>query len=145
MDTSGFHELTRSLSGDGLALSVIVLLLVLWVPLLALVLRLRARLESLRGLLGEEWSELLTTQHTLQTLVDQQSERRLAELERRLRAVQHEVERLSAGQGGLGVYAEAIREVQQGAGVEDLMASRGIARGEAELIVALHARAPQAS
>lgn len=94
-------------------------------------------------------------------------ERRVQEREERIRLLQQNVSGLSAGAGGVadymvhfgqdiqslqdkleqielrGVsgdrpYMHAIRLVQRGAAVEDLVASCGLARGEAELILQLH-------
>jgi predicted RNase H-like nuclease (RuvC/YqgF family) len=52
--------------------------------------------------------------------------------------LQKELEQLKAQQAAVTPYTHAIQMAQQGLNVNEVAASCGISRGEAELIVALH-------
>jgi hypothetical protein len=63
---------------------------------------------------------------------------RLVRIEQQLRSVGDRQDQLELRPGGERSYAHAIRMVQKGAGVEELVASCGINRGEAELLLRVH-------
>lgn len=63
---------------------------------------------------------------------------RLVRIEQQLRSVADRQDQLELRPGGERSYAHAIRMVQKGAGVEELVASCGINRGEAELLLRVH-------
>ncbi len=66
-------------------------------------------------------------------------EGRLEAVEQRLRQIaRRQEEQLHAGEPGETSYGAAIRLAHQGANVEQLVNTFGLARGEAELIAALH-------
>ena len=66
-------------------------------------------------------------------------ESRLEAMEQRLRQViRRQEEQLHTGDPGETSYGAAIRLAHQGANVEQLVNTFGLARGEAELIAALH-------
>lgn len=66
--------------------------------------------------------------------------RRLAE---RVTSLAREQEQLLARDVVAGPYVQAVRAARCGVAAEVLMESYGLTRGEAELVVALHQRAPQ--
>lgn len=59
-------------------------------------------------------------------------------LQERVDRLQKELELLKAQQVAVTPYTQAIQMAQQGLNVNEVAASCGISRGEAELIVALH-------
>ena len=59
-------------------------------------------------------------------------------LQERVDRLQKELEQLKAQQAAVTPYTHAIQMAQQGLNVNEVAASCGISRGEAELIVALH-------
>ena len=59
-------------------------------------------------------------------------------LQERVDRLHKEFEQLKAQQVAVTPYAHAIQMAQQGLNVNEVAASCGISRGEAELIVALH-------
>jgi hypothetical protein len=62
-------------------------------------------------------------------------------LEGRVHRVSERQDELALREPDQGVYLQAIRLVQQGAGVEDLVASCALPQSEAELLYALHRNA----
>lgn len=62
----------------------------------------------------------------------------LTRLHEQITRLQDEVEQLKAQQVAVTPYTHAIQMAQQGLDVNEVAASCGISRGEAELIVALH-------
>lgn len=62
----------------------------------------------------------------------------LTRLHEQMARLQDEVEQLKAQQIAVTPYTHAIQMAQQGLDVNEVAASCGISRGEAELIVALH-------
>lgn len=66
---------------------------------------------------------------------------RLVRIEQQLRSVGDRQEQLELRPGGERSYAHAIRMVQKGADVDELVASCGINRGEAELLLRVHGMA----
>lgn len=66
---------------------------------------------------------------------------RLVRIEQQLRSVGDRQDQLELRPGGERSYAHAIRMVQKGAGVDELVASCGINRGEAELLLRVHGMA----
>jgi len=63
---------------------------------------------------------------------------RLVRAEELLRRLTERHDQLELRAGGERQYAQAIRMVQNGAGIEDLVTSCGLTHGEAELVVMLH-------
>ncbi len=63
---------------------------------------------------------------------------RLIRIEQQLRNVGDRQDQLELRPGGERSYVHAIRMVQKGAGMEELVASCGINRGEAELLLRVH-------
>lgn len=59
-------------------------------------------------------------------------------LQERVDKLQKELEQLKSQQAAVTPYTHAIQMAQQGLNVNEVAASCGISRGEAELIVALH-------
>ena len=66
---------------------------------------------------------------------------RLVRIEQQLRSVADRQDQLELRPGGERSYAHAIRMVQKGAEVDELVASCGINRGEAELLLRVHGMA----
>lgn len=66
---------------------------------------------------------------------------RLVRIEQQLRSVGDRQDQLELRPGGDRSYAHAIRMVQKGAGVDELVANCGINRGEAELLLRVHGMA----
>lgn len=66
----------------------------------------------------------------------------LSALHEQVGRLQAEIEQLKAQQVTVTPYTHAIQMAQQGLDVNELAASCGISRGEAELIVALHRNQP---
>jgi len=65
----------------------------------------------------------------------------LVRIEQQLRSVGDRQDQLELRPGGERSYAHAIRMVQKGAGVDELVASCGNHRGEAELLLRVHGMA----
>ncbi len=63
---------------------------------------------------------------------------RLVRIEQQLRNVGDRQDQLELRPSGERSYVHAIRMVQKGAGVDELVASCGINRGEAELLLRVH-------
>jgi hypothetical protein len=59
-------------------------------------------------------------------------------LQERVDSLQKELDQMKAQQAAVTPYTHAIQMAQQGLNVNEVAASCGISRGEAELIVALH-------
>jgi len=68
----------------------------------------------------------------------QSLELEFAQLHEQVDRLQKELEQLKAQQAAVTPYTHAIQMAQQGLNVNEVAASCGISRGEAELIVALH-------
>ena len=66
---------------------------------------------------------------------------RLVRIEQQLRSVADRQDQLELRPGGERSYAHAIRMVQKGTSVEELVSSCGINRGEAELLLRVHGMA----
>lgn len=90
--------------------------------------------------------QILLARHPAPPLASEQEERsehmsamdaRLAELERQLRQIGEQQKRPDARETHPH-YEPAIRLARKGADVDDLVATCGLARGEAELIALLH-------
>jgi hypothetical protein len=63
---------------------------------------------------------------------------RIAGIEKQMRGLGERLEQLELREAGNRPYAQAIRLVQDGSGIDDLMATGALTRGEAELLVMLH-------
>jgi len=68
----------------------------------------------------------------------QSLELEFTQLQERVDRLQKELEQLKSQQAAVTPYTHAIQMAQQGLNVKEVAASCGIARGEAELIVAMH-------
>jgi predicted RNase H-like nuclease (RuvC/YqgF family) len=68
----------------------------------------------------------------------QSLELEFSQLHERVDRLQKELEQLKAEQVAVTPYTHAIQMAQQGLNMNEVAASCGISRGEAELIVALH-------
>jgi len=66
---------------------------------------------------------------------------RLVRIEQQLQGVSERQDQLELRPGGERSYSHAIRMVQKGADVNELVASCGINRGEAELLLRVHGMA----
>lgn len=64
--------------------------------------------------------------------------RHLASVDQRLRRLGERQDQVEARDPAQQVYGHAIRLAQRGADVDELIASCGLARGEAELLLRLH-------
>ncbi|WP_028451350.1 DUF2802 domain-containing protein [Chitinilyticum aquatile] len=96
------------------------------------------------------WSKNRRQLHQQQLLLQEQSRLRndvellglrLAAQEAQLRLISASSDHVAADDAeisGRSPYAQAIRLVHEGAGVEEIQRNCGLARGEAELIVALY-------
>jgi hypothetical protein len=62
----------------------------------------------------------------------------VGQLEERLRRLTERQDQLALREPGQQVYHQAIRLARRGAGVDELVATCGLAQGEAELIHVLH-------
>lgn len=62
----------------------------------------------------------------------------LGQLEQHVRRIAERQDQFELRDGGNRSYAQAIRMVQNGADVKDLMTTCALTRGEAELLVMLH-------
>lgn len=62
----------------------------------------------------------------------------LGQLEQHVRRIAERQDQFELRSGGDRPYAQAIRMVQNGAGIKDLMSTCALTRGEAELLVMLH-------
>ena len=68
----------------------------------------------------------------------QSLELEFAQLHEQVDRLQKELDQMKAQQAAVTPYTHAIQMAQQGLNVNEVAASCGISRGEAELIVALH-------
>lgn len=69
-----------------------------------------------------------------------ENDRRLAEIEQRLEKLFENQEQLRLLDEDGGSYSHAIRLARRGATVEELVRDCGVNRGEAEILISLHAR-----
>ncbi len=65
-------------------------------------------------------------------------DQRMASVEQRARQLKERQEQIELREQGERLYPQAIRMVQQGAGVDELISVCGLSRNEAELIVMMH-------
>ncbi len=142
----------------GFAVLLLCLFLYLLIRLTTLLRQLRHQEETLRTVRRElqRWQgELLAVRGAL-TAIGQdwqgtmarhghETERGLQDLGRRMIIVEQELKQLSTRQEQVELrdpdqrsYERAVQLVRRGAGVEDLTASCGLSRGEAELLIAVN-------
>jgi len=122
----------------GLAL---VALAVLLLGVVAWLYRAGSALAELRKLLGETQQELVTLERRLGQFTVGDGAARLAALEQQLATLAKDQDQLMLRDAATGSYLQAIRHAQRGADLEELMRTHDLGRAEADLIMALYARA----
>lgn len=86
-----------------------------------------------RGVEAHAQAQVQVNNREIQSL-----ELEFAQLHEQVDRLQKELDQLKAQQAAVTPYTHAIQMAQQGLNVNEVAASCGISRGEAELIVALH-------
>ncbi|HEY8519086.1 MAG TPA: DUF2802 domain-containing protein [Gammaproteobacteria bacterium] len=111
----------------------------------AAALRLRGRAREQARRLEAQQAEIAALRSRVQALDEERLRRReeLRRLSEQVAGLVREHEQLLARDAVAGPYVQAVRAARSGVTAEVLMASYGLSRGEAELVVALHQRAPQ--
>jgi hypothetical protein len=133
---SGLQSL--SLGDPGTIWFALAGLAALVVGMLWLLYRSVASITELRRLLGDAALELAESRRALALVEAQRPAERLRVLEEQVAALGKGQEQLLLSDSSTASYLHAIRHAQRGADVEELMRTHGVARAEAELIVALH-------
>lgn len=105
------------------------------------------QLRRLQAMLREQEAERLSLRGALSALHAQvqQAEEEREQLQRQLRRLTEQQERMTLQAPEEGAYNHAMRMLQQGAGREELMEHCGLSRGEADLLLAMHRRNPPAN
>ncbi|MFP4682739.1 MAG: DUF2802 domain-containing protein [Ectothiorhodospira sp.] len=100
------------------------------------------QMARLRARLREQEAGLLSLRGALSALhaQAQQGEEERARLERQLRRLTEQQERMTQQVPEEGAYNHALRMVHQGAGRKELMENCGLSRGEADLLLSMHRR-----
>lgn len=101
-------------------------------------LRLQGRCATLEQSVTDATAQIEALQRQLAAVRDDERGARDDELEARLAMLSRQQEQLMLRDSETGPYFQAVRQAEQGAGVESLMELAGVTRAEAELIVALH-------
>jgi hypothetical protein len=113
--------------------------------MLLLLYRSVASIAELRRLLSETVLEVGECRRALGLVESQSIDERLRALEERSAALTKGQEQLMLSDSSTASYLHAIRHAQRGADIDELMRTHGLARAEAELIVALHVSRSQKS
>lgn len=123
---------------------ILVLGLALWLSLRGLrrAEEARARQDALESGLAESVEHLQRLETAL-AAATAENDRRHADVEQRLEKLVENQEQLRLLDEDSGSYSHAIRLARRGASVEELVRDCGVNRGEAEILISLHARAGQ--
>lgn len=121
---------------------IFVLALALWLALRALRLaeEMRIRHDALESKLAESAEQAARMNEVLAEAVAANA-RRHADVEQRLEKLVEHQEQLRLLDEDGGSYSHAISLARRGASVDELVRDCGLNRGEAEILVSLHARA----
>ena len=125
-------------------LIAMVLPVVLFVVLAVSVMFQRRQIRDLRKVASQQWNDLLELRRIVQSLVDDQTAATASRnrIEAEFEVLTKQQEQLMLLNADAGSYVQAIRHAQRGAGIAELMNTHGLGQAEAELIVALHTKAP---
>jgi hypothetical protein len=100
------------------------------------------QLRELRTKVSTQETALLSLRGALSALCadERLADQRQSRLERQLRQVGEQQELLLLRDPEAGPYRQAMRLARKGASSEDLIATCGLTRGEADLLLAVHAK-----
>lgn len=129
--------MTGATNGFGLDVLTLVILSLALVTAAGVIVRLKRRVDCLEQ---QQEAALKGLQDDIKALFDSSVGvgEGLRALERRFKHLEERQDQLDLKDPGYHAYAQAIRLVQNGADVEQITATCGLSRGEAELIRLLH-------